>query len=729
MTARNSNITSLLSPSSVAITGATSNPEDLGSYILRNIILGGYKGRVFPVNEKLSQLYDFDTYSSIKNIKEEVDLAIIATPSDRVIDDVYDCTRAKVNNICIVSKGFAETGVNGLTLQRKITKMANEAGIRVLGPNSLGLISTSKLLNATFSPDMPKEGKAVFISQSGALINALLEYSQFYSLGFSEILGFGNKSDVNEINILDYYSSLRKDGQPTVLGCYLENITDGKEFLESAQKFTKTVPLVALIPSESPKTREYIYAHSGTVLQKDAVIDLALSQSGAIKVYTQQELYDLLLGFSWQVLPRGGNVAIVSNAGGGLILAIEQLYRKGLRLVNFSTDVKRMLISELDWKGQSRGVVDLGGQALSLNYLKALDIVLGDPDVNSVVVILSPQVMTQIEESAEVIGRLAREHGKTIIAAFMGYEGVEKGIKALSKYFIPAFNSVDRAIFTLAKMYEYFTWIKFGSQVSSRYAYQRILDKTRSIKILELIEKARVDKQMGLRVDQCFDILRYYGMDTSNMRLLKSLTDALDFAEEQEYPVEFLCLTNGIGKVTYKKDQLKRAYEDHFLKLEEGEGHRFTDHIVKKLYRGRRKFKITILKDTYYEHREKGFSIKDLDKLSFGYFFEFQVEGLKITDAIRRLLPITREQFEKDLESFPYAKYFGYRPGLKSEKFTQDLLAFVQKITKIPQDFPQILELDVACVVDRGKILIVDCEMKLDLVVSYEVKGISTLAR
>ncbi|MFC1780564.1 CoA-binding protein [Patescibacteria group bacterium] len=232
MTARSTNLTSLLIPKSVALTGATSNPEDLGSYILRNIIFSGYKGRLFPISDKLSQLYDFDTYTSIRDISEEVDLAILTTPSDRVIDDVYDCTRANVKNICIVSKGFAETGSNGLILQKKIAKMANEAGIRVLGPNSLGIISTAANLNSTISPSIPPVGKAAFISQSGALINALCEYADFYSLGFSEIVGLGNKADIDESDFLEYYSTLRDDGKPSVVGCYLESIADGREFIE-----------------------------------------------------------------------------------------------------------------------------------------------------------------------------------------------------------------------------------------------------------------------------------------------------------------------------------------------------------------------------------------------------------------------------------------------------------------------------------------------------------------
>jgi acetyltransferase len=729
MTARSTNLTSLLAPKSVALTGATSNPEDLGSYILRNIIFSGYKGRLFPINDKLSQLYDFDTYTSIRDISEEVDLAILTTPSDRVIDDVYDCTRANVKNICIVSKGFAETGSNGLILQKKITKMANEAGIRVLGPNSLGIISTAAKLNSTISPSIPSVGKAAFISQSGALINALCEYADFYSLGFSEIVGLGNKADIDESDFLEYYSTLRDDGRPSVLGCYLESISDGREFIEVAGRLARNVPLVTLIPSESTKTREYIYAHSGSILQKDEVIDIALTQSGALKVYTQQELYDLMLGFSWQVLPRGNKVAIISNAGGGLILAIEQLYRKGLKLVNFSADVKKMLVNELDWKAQTAGVVDLGGEALSLNYLKALDIVLGDHDVNSVVVILSPQVMTQIEESAEVIGRLAKEHGKTVLVSFMGYEGVEKGMRALSKFFIPAFNSVDRAIYVLSKMYEYFNWKKNGGNVISKFSYQKPLERERSVQILEMIERARLEKKVELTLDQCLKVLKKYDIKIDTVKSVESMKETLVFGKKQGYPVEFYCIKENSKKVAYRADQMKRLFEDHFRNHKENKNHKFSDHLVRKIYENKKKFSISILKDVYYEHRDKGWTVKELEKLSFGYYFEMKIEGgnsmvrpgftVKGRDGvIEALLPLDRVQIENALGSTRFIHNFGYRSGPKFERLKEDLIVFIRKLIKVPLDFPQILGFEVECVIDGGKIKITDCGIKLDLICS-----------
>jgi len=715
MTAQN--INSLLNPKSVAITGASSNPEDLGSYVLKNIIFSNYKGKIYPISQVLTELYDLDTYPSIKDVKEDVDLVIISGESDRVIDDVNECTRANVKNICIVSSGFAETGSNGYLLQKKIVKMANEAGINVLGPNSLGVISQEASLNATFGPSMPLNGNASFISQSGALINSLIEYSKVYSLGLANIIGLGNKADVNEIDFIEYYSRLSKEKQPSALGCYLENISNGKEFLEVAPKLTRYTPLIVLIPSESPKTFEYIYSHTGSVIQKDAVLDLALSQTGAIKVYSEEQLYDLMLAFSWQMIPKGKNVAVVSNAGGGLILAIEQIYRSGLKMVNFSIEVKKMLTEELDSKECEGGVVDLGGEALSLNYLKVLDIILGDREVNSVIVILSPQIMTQIERSAEVIGKLAREHKKTVLAAFMGYEKIENGIKSLSKYFIPAFNTVGRAVYVLSKMYEFGRWQDLGGDPLTKFAYLKPIEKDRSIDILEIIEKKRVDKKLELNLDECIEVLSNYEIDLNNTKRIKNLKDILTFGKKNKYPLEFYCIGNKKGRIVYREDQMKALYKSHFEKQEYSDTHKFRDHIIKRVFENKKNFWINIQKDTYYEHIEKGLNLKELEKLSFGYIFELKTGSLNGNHSIKALIPFSRSTIVNEIENANFFKKLDVKLDKRYLILKDELIVLIRKLCKIPIDFPQIHAISVNCIIDKNDICIVNARIKLDLMI------------
>lgn len=552
------NLTNLLFPNLICITGNFDDPEDVGGYILRNIVFSGYAGKIYLIDRPNLDLYDLQSFTSIEEVNEDIDLYLICSPVDDVLEEVNKAVESRVKGICIITRGFADMGSRGRSLQKKIVKICKENDIALLGPNSVGLISTTKGLNATFSKNMPKVGKSVFLSQSGALINAISEYSDFYSMGISEVIGLGNKGGLSELDLLKYYASLRADGTPDVVGMYLENIQNGREFLEYAELLSKKCPIIALVPSESPKTREYILGNTGSVLQKDEIIDAALLRTGVMKVYTQEQLFDLMLGFSWQVNPKGNKVAVISNAGSGLILAIEQIYSRGLELAEFSTEVKKILIEELNWKSAGKGVIDLGAEALSNKYLRALDVILGDNNVDAVSVIVSPQIMTQIEESAETIGRLAKQHGKTVTAAFMGYEGVENGIGTLSKFFIPAYKSVDRSIFVLSMMYDYELWRKKSEKKEFSEEVKSFERGVRSQESLAFIESARAEKKQTLGLEGCRDLLKNYDLDLATRK------------------------SKNIG----------------------GE------------------FKVRIKKDQYYKFREKGLSKSELEDLSFGYILQ-----------------------------------------------------------------------------------------------------------
>jgi acyl-CoA synthetase (NDP forming) len=707
-----SNLPFLLYPNSIAVTGVTQNPEDLGSYILRNIIFSNYKGKVYPVSSSINQFYDFPSYSDIRSIPGDIDLAILTTTSDRVIDDVYACSKSKVRNICIASSGFSESGHRGLVLQKKIVKLARESGINIIGPNSLGIISTSKNLNATFAPSMPPKGKVVFLSQSGALINALVEYSSYYGLGISEIIGLGNKADVHEIDFIEYYASLRQDGQPTVIGSYLENVADGQIFIDECQHLTSRVPFVCLIPSSS-ETRDYIYDHSGSILQRNEVIDLALRQAGALRVHTQQQLFDSLLAFSWQIKPTGNKIAIISNAGGGAILAIEDLLRSGLTLVKLSQEVRKNLSNNLDWKGRNMGVIDLGGQAASLKYLKALDIVLGDSDVDAVLVILSPQIMTEIEESAEVIGRLSRQHGKTIIAAFMGYEEVEKGIKALSRYFIPAFNSVDRAVYALSKMCEY-TFIKKSERtIKTKSVFPIPFEKKRPMKVIEIIERARIEKRFELRLDENLELLKQFGIKTSSFIPVHTLKELQEEGEKIGYPFIFHCFAGNNEHHIKSFSEARRVYEDHINKNPLGRSHTLSDHAISR-EKIQKELHVSIQKDTYYDSIDKGFSINDLKKLSFGYIISIKVEGGKQSSSISALLPITKVHIEELLQVSNILKEFGSVSGERFDKLRKNFTQGIEKICHIPLEFPQFLSLDVFCAPDNDMFIATKMKAQVD---------------
>ena len=715
---KNKNLGELINPKSILVTGVSSHPEDLGSYVLRNIIYSGYGGRLFPVNEKLHTLYEFDVYSSIRKINEEVDLAVLVSSPDRIIDEVYDCSTIDVKYMCIISRGFHKLGEQGLKIQKKIRQMAKEAGIEIIGPNSLGFISTSANLNASIAPKFPKKGKTAFLSQSGALINAFIEYSDFYSLGLSEVVGLGNKSDLSEIDFLKYYGNIRSDGRPTVIGAYLENIFDGEEFLKSVPHVAQKIPLVMLIPEKSEVIAKYVYDHSGTIIQKSEVLDAALEQSGVIRTYTQQGLYDTLLAFSWQPLPRGNHVSIISNAGGGLVLGVESLSKHDLKLVNFSTKVRKQLQKKLHWRNAHPGIVDLGGDALAQSYLKSLDTVLGDYDVNAVLVILSHQIMTQIEDTAEAIGRIAKSHGKTVVAAFMGYEDVEKGIRALGKYFIPAYKTVDRAVKALSNLHKYYLWSeKVGGQGITKSFIPKEIGKGRSMKTLEILEYARVGKQASIRTDDCFEILQLNDINTDHINRISSLKDILNLGDEYNFPLKFHCVKEEKSWILNSKKHIKNFFEDHFTKYKIDKEHKIEDHLIRPYFGERKRLKISLYKDTYYGYLSQGWSASDLDRLSFGYILEISmVKGIN-KKKTRALIPVDTRTILNMLANINFFDQYGLKSGKRKDKLEEETVDLVKKTVNIPMLFDQVLSLEIEAVFSEGKLFVSECSLKPDLIV------------
>jgi len=707
------NIISLLDPKSIVLTGASSDPNLIGSYVLRNIIYSNYKGKIFPINTLHSKFYEFDTYQSIRDIKKEVDLAIITSNIDQVLDEVFDCARIGVKNILILTRGFLKMGSNGQVLIKKIQKIAQENNINLIGPNSLGIISTISDLNASFAPEMPKKGRISMISQAGSVINSFLDFAKFYNAGVSELVGLGNKVDLSEIDFLNYYRSLREDGMPLAIGAYLENISNGKEFLEICPLLTKKIPFVAYIPSESFYIKDHVFNHTGSVMQENKAIDLALEYCGVTRASSQEEMFNLLLAFSWQPVLRGDRIAVISNAGGALVMAVDDLIKNDLKLVNFSPEVKSSLKTELFGFYSHKGAIDIGGQARATDFGKALDIILGDSEVDSVLVILSHQIMTQIEETAETIGRLAKVHKKPIFASFLGYDTVEKGIKALSKYYVPAFKTISEGVKVLSKMYDYYIYKEKGGKILSASDIINISDE--SFKIRTLLESAKLKKKLYLSKNETIEVLKLSGVE-QNFKQISSFEELTKFANDNRYPIEMYCSAcNKTLKINNKKES-KNIYENHLKEVPIEEDHKLSDHYVYNSFNFDKRLSIKIYKDNYYEYFSRGFSIAELEKYSFGHMIEFSIKNFSDKKSFS-LLPLSKEKIIKLLNQINFFEKFGNKEKVSISDFKNYVAGEIQKISAIPQNFNQILNIEIEFAIESGKLFITSSNIDLDFMV------------
>jgi acetyltransferase len=441
----------IFEPRSVAVVGASTRPGTVGNDIFRNLLTAEFSGSVYPVNPKASSIYGVHAYATLASLPEAADLAVLIVPASAVLSAVGEAIRSGVKGLVVISAGFKEIGAEGAALERQLCDKVRAAGIPLIGPNCLGVINTDAKIrmNATFGRKMPAHGNLAFLSQSGALCTSVLDFAEERNMGFSKFISFGNKADVNEIDLLDY---LAKDDQTKVIAMYLEDVTNGRLFLESARKiFWEThKPMLCLKSGRSPEGARAVSSHTGSLAGSDSVYDALLIQSGVQRVDTIAELFDYAALYTTQPLPCGNRLAIVTNAGGPGIMATDAAIRHGLRLAELSDSTREKLAPSLPAAASLRNPVDVIGDARHDRYKAAVRTVLEDENVDMGIVILTPQSMTDIEEIAAVVPEAIKGIPKPVVCAFMGARDVAGGVKLLREAGVPNYAFPEDGVKSLA---------------------------------------------------------------------------------------------------------------------------------------------------------------------------------------------------------------------------------------------------------------------------------------
>ncbi|MHC1627961.1 MAG: acetate--CoA ligase family protein, partial [Candidatus Nezhaarchaeales archaeon] len=387
----------MLNPRSVAVIGASRVEGKVGHVVLKNIIDGGYKGKVYPINPSADSVLGLKCYPKVSEIGEEVDMAVIVVPAERVLEVAEDCGSAGVKILVVISAGFKEIGVEGAKREAELVSLARKYGMRVLGPNCLGYINTSIGLNASFASLMPPRGHISFVSQSGALLSALIDKSPVEGIAFSKVVSLGNKSDLDEI---DYMRLLANDPETKVIVLYLEGINKGEEFIRVAREVSVKKPIIALKSGVTEAGARAASSHTGSMAGSEVAYATAFRQFGVIKAEDLTELFDSAICFESQPVPQYGNVVIVTNAGGPGILAADACGRLGLRLAELGAEIDRKLREVLPPAASTHNPIDVIGDAKADRYEAVLKVLSTREDLDSFVVILSPQAMTDPDDVA-----------------------------------------------------------------------------------------------------------------------------------------------------------------------------------------------------------------------------------------------------------------------------------------------------------------------------------------
>jgi acetyltransferase len=517
----------LIRPRTVAVVGASREPTKIGHVILKNIIENGFPSeRVFPINPNVDEVLGLKCYPSLKDVPFEVDLAVIVVPASIVPRIVEDCVEKGVKFAAIISSGFKEVG--NVEAEKKLVEIARKGGVRILGPNIVGLIDTVVNLNASFLPYLPDKGEIVMISQSGALASGLLTWTKVRGIGLLDIVSLGNRADIDECELLEFFS---KDPYTKAITLYLESVEDGKKFMEVAKKVGKEKPIIILKAGKGKKAAEAVKSHTGSLAGSDVAYDAAFKQCGVIRASDIRTLFDYALSLAMLPDPKGENVVIVTNGGGVGIMCADACEELNLHLMGIPEDLASALREWMPSFGSVLNPIDLTGMATEKEYYGALSVLLNDERVHAVIALFSHPAMLNPMNVAEAIASCVNNAGKNkpVVAVFIGGKECEDATRFLIKNGIPTFDTPERGAVALATKYRY-------AYYKSRPVGKYLEVKGEKEKAYEIIARALREGRNLTQSESC-EVARLYGIPTPKKFVAKSLEEATMLAERVGYPV------------------------------------------------------------------------------------------------------------------------------------------------------------------------------------------------
>ncbi len=519
----------VFSPKSVAVLGVTATPDTVPYDIFHNILASGYRGTVYPVAPGKRSICAVRAYRYVLDIQEDVDQAVIVFPAGVVDRALEQCGKKGIRSAIVISAGFREVGPKGVEREERLKDICAEYGVAMIGPNCLGVINTDPevQLNASFARKMPAAGRIAFLSQSGALCTAVLDYAREKQIGFSKFVSFGNKAGVTEIELFDY---LHQDPQTDVILLYLEELRDGRGLIEAARRVTRGAnakPILAIKSGRTPQGADAAASHTGSLAGEDAVCDAVFREAGIIRVNSIEEMFNAAVLYTYQPLPAGNRLAIVTNAGGPGVMATDAAIRCGLSIPRLDGETMEKMRGALPTTANLKNPVDVIGDARADRYITALEAVADDPNIDQTLVILTPQSMTDIESIARGICKFHKTAAKPISCSFMGAADVGPGIRLLQDAHIPHYILPEWACDAMAYVQRVRQW-----RQQPMVEFEPLpVDRETARAILENGESGYLDE------DRALAVLEAYGMPVPECKLCKTPDEAAAFAEKIGYPV------------------------------------------------------------------------------------------------------------------------------------------------------------------------------------------------
>jgi acetyl coenzyme A synthetase (ADP forming)-like protein len=685
-------------PKSVAVIGASTNQDKLGHAVLKNLVDGGYskKGKVYPINPDAGEILGHKAYPSVLDVPEPIDLAVIVIPYPYVPDALRECGEKDIPAAIVISAGFREAGRDGLERELELIDIAKEYDIRLVGPNCLGVIDTFTPMNASFAAGTPPKGPMGFMSQSGALGTAVLDIALAGRLGLSKFVSLGNKADVSEIDLLKAWQN---DEDTRVILMYSEGMPNGQEFIRVARQVTKSKPVVAIKSGVTQSGSRAVSSHTGSLAGSEQAYHAAFQQAGVLRVESMESLFDIALAIGYQPALTGNGIAIITNAGGPGILATDALERSGLNITRLKNETIQALEKFLPDAASAANPVDVLGDARADRYRFALETVSKDDNVQGLLVVLTPQAMTEIEATAEAVGKLSRETEKPILACFMGEKEVASGIERLTHYGIPNYPFPERAARAFRGMANY---REILARPSPEYEHFEVDQQA----VRNLLERVRDEGRVSIGDAEAREIMTAYGLRIPKSEIAEDPDQAVEIAARIGYPV---VLKIASPDILHKTDV-------GGVKVGLGNAEDVRDAYELMVYRAQRYVPEARIWGCLVQEMVQADGLEVLVGMNrdpqFGPLVTFGLGGIYVEtlkDVTFRLAPFSRQEAEEMLSEIrARALLDGVRgkPPVDKSAIVETLL----RIGQLVQDFPEIAELDINPLVvfrrDQGAIAI-----------------------
>jgi acetyltransferase len=542
------NLDKIFNPQNVAIIGASDAEGSVGYAIVKNFTHMGYGGKVFFVNIRKPEILGVKTYPSVDQIPEPVDLAIVATPAKTVPDVMEECGKAHVKGVIIVSAGFKETGPVGKALEEKISAAAKKYGIRVIGPNCIGIIRPRTNLNATFLDKMPKPGNVAFLSQSGALGSAILDWAIHENIGFSNFVSVGSMIDVDFGDLIDYFGS---DPKTKSILMYVEGITEARKFMSAARHFARTKPIIVVKSGKFAESAKAAASHTGSLSGEDDIYDAAFKRAGIVRVSEIADLFNAAEVLGTQPLPKGRQLAVITNAGGPGVMATDSLIAQGGQLAKLSQKTMDSLNAVLPPFWSHGNPIDVLGDARSDRYKAAVEACLNDENIDGICIVFTQQAVSESVEIAKNIVELVRGKSyqtKTILTSFMGFGAVQEANSILNANNIPTYSTPEQAIKTYMYMYNYQRNIELLYETPEELPVDASPPKR---PIMVILRNAAFEGREVLTEDEAKKILKYYNFPVVRTAAANNVEEAVAYAQEMGFPVVLKILS---PQIIHKSD-------------------------------------------------------------------------------------------------------------------------------------------------------------------------------